>query len=129
VGVIENMKDVADLVKKAGDIDLYRKIVSLEGEVLDLTREKRRLEARVEELEKSLEFKGQLKFDKPFFWMDGDNTPYCPSCWEVKGIAVHLFQYYKNQEETRWDCTNCKQMFLIPSRQESSSAFFSGPGE
>ena len=40
MGIVENIKDAADLAKKVGDIELYRKIVRLEGEVMDLTREK-----------------------------------------------------------------------------------------
>jgi hypothetical protein len=47
MGVVENMKDVADLIKKIGDIELNRKILTLENEVLDLSREKRRLENQV----------------------------------------------------------------------------------
>jgi hypothetical protein len=31
MGVVENLKDVADLVKKAGEIDLYKKISAAEG--------------------------------------------------------------------------------------------------
>jgi hypothetical protein len=47
MGVIENMKDIAELIKRAGDIELYRKMVESEGEVIDLTRENRRLGERV----------------------------------------------------------------------------------
>jgi hypothetical protein len=36
MGIIENAKDIADLIKKAGDIELYRKICALEGEIIDL---------------------------------------------------------------------------------------------
>jgi len=32
VGVIENMKELANLIEKAGDLDLYRKIIESEGE-------------------------------------------------------------------------------------------------
>jgi hypothetical protein len=31
MGVVENMKDVADIVKKFNDIDLNRRILDLEG--------------------------------------------------------------------------------------------------
>jgi hypothetical protein len=43
MGVIDDVKEVGDLIKKYNDIELNRKIVNLEGEVLDLTRDKRRL--------------------------------------------------------------------------------------
>jgi hypothetical protein len=50
MGVVENMKDVAELIKKLGDIGLNRRILNLENEVLDLAREKRRADEKVEEL-------------------------------------------------------------------------------
>jgi hypothetical protein len=67
MGLIDEMKDIADLVKKAGDIDLYRRIVNLEGEVIDLTPDKRRAEGKIEQLERALQFQGELKFRTPYF--------------------------------------------------------------
>jgi hypothetical protein len=120
MSVLENMKEVAELVKKLGDIDLNRKIVNLEGEVLDLTRDKRRAEAKIEELEELLKTKQALKFKAPFFWSEGDNTPFCPSCWEGRITAVHLFLNSDNSERTVWDCPNCKHRYIVeksPGRQ------------
>jgi len=71
MGVVENMKDVADLIKKIGDIELNRKILTLETEVLDLTRDKRRADEKVEELERALKFKNELKFKDPYYWREG----------------------------------------------------------
>ncbi|HET9181109.1 MAG TPA: hypothetical protein VFP59_03170 [Candidatus Angelobacter sp.] len=51
MGVVDNVKEVADIVQKMGNIELYRKIVHLEGAVMDLTRE---LRGRRSELENSM---------------------------------------------------------------------------
>src|SRR6266851_10197076 len=84
MGVVENMRDVADLVKKFNDIELNRRILTLENEVLDLSRERRRAEEKVEELERALRFKAELIFNEPFYWVKGDKVPFCPTCWEGK---------------------------------------------
>lgn len=55
MSVIDNIKEIAGLIKKVGDIELYRKIIELEGELIELTREKRNLEERVADLGKQLE--------------------------------------------------------------------------
>ncbi len=65
MGAVENIKEVADLVKKFNDIELNRRILKLEEEVLDLTRDKRRADDKVEELQRALTFKGELKFKDP----------------------------------------------------------------
>jgi hypothetical protein len=119
MGVVENMKEMADLIKKLGDIELNRKVLTLETEVLDLTREKRRAEEKVEELERTLRFKGDLKFKEPFYWLGDDQTPYCPVCWEDKHKALHVHYSHANNHGQYWACPNCKADFTshgIPCR-------------
>jgi hypothetical protein len=127
MGVIENMKELADLIKKAGDIDLYRKIIESEGEVIELTRENRRLEDKVSELEKTLALEEKMHFTEPFYYQQGDKTPYCPACWEGKKIAVHVTFNFDNQERTRWDCPLCKHNFLIEKNQGQAPRGRPGP--
>jgi hypothetical protein len=115
MGVIENAKEIADIVKKIGDIDLYRKIVALEGEVLDLTRANRELEGKVRELEQTLDFGQALTFHEPFYFVEGDKTPYCAPCWELKHEGVHVAKVWASNGETRWDCPICKNMCVVNS--------------
>jgi DNA integrity scanning protein DisA with diadenylate cyclase activity len=91
MSILDNVKEVADLVKKVGDVELYRKIVELEGEVVELTRSKRALELKVEELEGLLSFSKKLMFKNHFYFAEGDEVPYCARCWELRKQAVHLF--------------------------------------
>jgi hypothetical protein len=109
MGVVENMKDVADLVKKFNDIDLNRRILNLENEVLDLSRDKRRAEERIAELERALKFDKELKFKAPFYFADGDVTPYCPGCWESKKMAIHVVQHQQYMHLRQ--CTSCKHTY------------------
>ncbi|MGH9684286.1 MAG: hypothetical protein ACRD4S_11845 [Candidatus Acidiferrales bacterium] len=107
MGAVENIKEVADLVKKFNDIDLNRRILKLEEEVIDLSREKRRLDDKVEELERSLRFKGEIEFKEPFYWLKNDQVPYCPVCWEGKNKAVHVTYSHRNNYGEYWDCKAC----------------------
>jgi hypothetical protein len=91
VGVVENMKDVADLIRKFGDIDLNRKILALETEVLDLTREKRRAEQKAEELEEKLKIRDELVFREDQYYRkrgDAEEGPFCSLCWDRGGNLV-----------------------------------------
>jgi hypothetical protein len=113
MGIVENIKDAADLAKKVGDLELYRKIVHLEGEVMDLTREKRQAEQQIEALQKQLALKTKMTFKQPFYHQEGDSVPFCPRCYEKDGQAVHVVFQFDNGERIRWDCPACKQMFGI----------------
>jgi hypothetical protein len=90
MGAVENVKEVADLIKKFNDIELNRRILHLENEVLDLSRDKRRAEERIEELERALRFRQELTFKSPFYYVGEDPAPYCPGCWDSRRTAVHL---------------------------------------
>ena len=116
MGLIENVKEVADVIKKAGDIELYRKIIEAEGEIIELTRKNRHLEEEVQELKKKLALRGAMRFKEPFYYQEGDQTPYCPACWETKQAVVHVTLIYNEPIETRWDCPHCKQMYLVKNK-------------
>jgi hypothetical protein len=111
VGILDEMKEIGDLIKKAGDIDLYRRINKLEGEVIDLTRDKRRADEKIEELERTLKFKAELVFKEPFYWLGADQTPYCPVCWESEHKAVHIHFNNSHNAIQYWVCLNCEAQF------------------
>ena|SRR5690348_8741855 len=119
MGAVEDIKAVADLVKKFNDIELNRRILALENEVLDLSREKRRAEERIEELERSLRLNAELKFKEPFYWLGDDQTPFCAVCWEEGRKAIHVHYETSNNAKQYWTCPNCKTKYTsrgIPNR-------------
>lgn len=119
MGAVENVKEIADLIGKFHDIELNRRILKLEEEVIDLTRDKRRAEEKVEELERTLKFKAELVFKEPFYWLGADQTPYCPVCWEDKHKAIHIRYHNSLNAKQHWQCPNCKTSFTtrgIPGR-------------
>jgi len=128
MSVVENLKQIADLIKKAGDIELYRKIIESEGEAIELTRENRRLEDRVAVLEKTLSLQKKMVHKPPFYFQEGDPTPFCSPCWENKKLAIHVLFAHDNEYEVRWDCPTCKQMFLIRKNVPHNSEMISGGG-
>jgi hypothetical protein len=90
VSVIDQAKEIAGLIKKIGDIELYRKIIELEGEIIELTRSKRELEDAKSDLEKQLTLKRSMIFKTPFYFQEADGIPFCPRCWEKENKTVHL---------------------------------------
>lgn len=112
MGIVDNLKDAAELAKAVGNMELYRKIVELEGEVIDLTRVNREIEAELGEARLQLQLRSKMSFGAPFWWQENDETPFCPSCWELKGAAIHVVLIFSNSEATRWDCLVCKNTYM-----------------
>ena len=110
MSVIDQAKEIAGLIKKIGDIELYRKIVELEGEIIELTRSNRELEEAKGDLERQLALKKSMTFKAPFYFIDGDAVPFCPNCWEKYNLPVHMSGYPPNKPAA-YDCTACLVKF------------------
>jgi len=79
-----------------------------------VNREKRRVEDPVRELKDAVKFKEETQFKAPFYYLkQGDQTPYCPRCWEVQQKPVPVVFILDNAQRTRWDCPACKNTYLI----------------
>lgn len=118
MSIISNAKEIADVIKKLGDIELYRKIVELEGEIIELTRANHSLELRVEELTRTLTIKQKLTFKAPFYYAENDHVPYCPKCWESESKAIHLVSngFFEGNHQTQFVCVPCKHTYWYEGR-------------
>ena len=116
MSLIENFKEVADLVKKMGEMDLHRKIIDLQDEIVKLSRENRTLKEQ-------LELKGKMIFKRNCYWVEGDDVPYCPRCWEDKAKTIHLRRDLVDtgdEKVLKYDCPRCGNSVFPEDQAESS---------
>lgn len=118
MSLISNAKELTELIKKLGDTELYRKIVELEVEILELSRENLELQRKVDTQLEALAIQRSLAFRAPFYFSEKDATPYCPNCWEVSKLAIHVaFQYQTSDGRFRYRCNTCQSKWLVPRIQ------------
>lgn len=118
MGIYDGFKDVLDVVRKMDDVELYRKIVDLQLEVVELTRKLQTIEDQKKELEQKLQFAKKLTFKEPFYYAEGDDVPACSRCWENDKKFIHLTDAHGNREY--FNCPQCKQGFK--ARRGTSTA-------
>jgi hypothetical protein len=118
MSIIDDVKEIADLIDKSKNLELYTKILDLEVNIYELSREKRSVDERNEELEKLLKFKDQLVFKDPVYYVENDNTPYCPKCWESESRAIHL-TIDKDSDRGYGICQQCKSRYYTKPRKNS----------
>lgn len=116
MGMIDNLKDAAKLAKGLGNMDLYKQILDLQGEALEMQEQLNQKTKRIQELEEALTFSSKLVFASGvYFELNEDNTqkgtPYCPRCFEVDRIARHL-----RPRSGQMNCPNCKMYFKVSPR-------------
>ena len=110
--IVDHIRELADGVQKLDNVDLYRKVLNIQAEVLTLASALRTKEDRINELEEQLRIGIQLVRDRNVYWdknQKGEPTgdPYCSYCWETARLAIHLIDR---------SCPHCKTLFTtLPS--------------
>jgi ClpP class serine protease len=105
MSVLDTAKQVVELVQKADNIELYRKILDLQAELLKLVDDNGALRDQVKALREQLVLKANLRFRGNRYWSvreDGkEEGPFCPTCWDidqrlVRNLATDtmVFCYY-----------------------------------
>ncbi len=94
MGVIENVKEIANIVRQIDNIELYRQIVDLQGEVVGLVEENGRLKHEVANLKEKLTVKGKLVVKDDCYWLPDDSGnldgPFCTTCWDTEKQLVRM---------------------------------------
>jgi hypothetical protein len=49
-----------------------------------------------------------LIFKPPFYYANGDQIPYCPTCWETDHVPIHFPPPRRQGAEARYICPKCK---------------------
>lgn len=117
MSVLENFKELVSLVRKLDNLDLLKRTLDLQNEVMNLTDENHTLKAEIAALKLAASQGQSLKFKSPFYFAPDDESPLCPRCWEVEKKQVHLHGPFR-VTGLRWDCPNCKETFLVQTEEE-----------
>jgi hypothetical protein len=114
MGIIDNVKDIAELIKKYDNVELYQKIIDLRDEIFELKEDNLKLKEKIKSLEEEKKINEKMIFELPFYWLkDGEKKdgPYCQKCYDDNKKLIRL-QDLKNGF---WACLVCKCGVADPS--------------
>lgn len=112
MSAITEAKELSEFSRQFGNIELERKILSLHGEVVELTDKNQKLSEQMKKLEGVLEMKGKLKFTGQWYVAEDERFPYCSKCWDSDSKAIHLTPSF---DPSVFRCPECKNLFGKPS--------------
>lgn len=110
MGVIGDLTDIAAVFQKADNIELYEKVLRLQGVVSAEREEQERLRERITELEQVVDLRERLFFDDNRYWLnsaDGSDRdgPFCSRCWDSEQKLIRLHCTRKAGDV--FDCPAC----------------------
>lgn len=109
-------KLISDSTSSLGEAETKLKLAELISsmELADIKVNLIEKDEEIRELKNKIEEKESLIFDGKFYLKEGDNIPFCPTCWESNKKAIHLinrcdasYGIYKEFEE----CPVCKIIY------------------
>jgi len=109
VGVLEDVKSLASTIQKIDNIELYRKILDLQAEIMKLLEEKAASAEETRALRERLAIREALVFRQDCYWRGTgggeQDGPFCSNCWDSGGklIRMHRLGNPKYRE-----CPACK---------------------
>lgn len=93
MGIIDNAKEIADLIKKYNDQDLYEKIIDLREKILSLKEENIFLKEKLRKYQNAANIAEDLVKSGNIYYKKNDEEkkqPFCMTCWDADQKLVTL---------------------------------------
>ena len=97
MGLYEGIKDAIGIAQKADNIELYRQLLDLGAQALDMQAEITRLREENAELKKANDLESRIVRHKDgFLTLQGDSEEieYCPICWGHEGKLIQVYDNF-----------------------------------
>lgn len=107
MGILDEAKTLAEALKTAADLPLYKQFMGFYGDVMAMMAENKELRDKVDDLTGKLELKAKMEFKAPFYYQSGDEIPFCQRCFEAEHKAMHLNELNNGS----WQCKECKNLY------------------
>lgn len=127
MGIIEDVKEVVALSQQVNNVDLYRKLVDLQLEVMTLTEQLKQKDTVISQLKTAFALKGKFVCKDSGYYLTDENGeimdgPFCTKCFEVDQIQCRLVrQATPGHGRDTVQCPRCKVPF--PSARTAEYLF------
>jgi len=113
MGIIENAKEAVKIVQQIDNIDLYRRILDLQGEAIELTEELKKKDEIIAQLKDALDLKGKFIYKDSAYYITDENGkiidgPFCTKCFDVDHVKCRLVP---ENIDPQVICPNCRVSF------------------
>lgn len=106
MGLYEGIKDVAKVIQQADNVELYRQLIELSAQALDMQNEITRLTNENLELKKSKDLANSVeRHSELYITLKGDTEQilYCSHCWDYEQKLIQV----KRNDTGNFECTHC----------------------
>lgn len=115
MGIIDDVKEAVKLGQEINNLELYRKLLDLQHEAIELTQQLKDKDKNIGQLKKALELKGKMDIIDSVYWLTDEqgkaiDGPFCPKCNDVDHIQCRVSPLPPDFHPGV-QCPNCKSNF------------------
>lgn len=107
MGLYEGIKDVAKVIQKADNLELYKQLIELSSQALDMQNQISRLTAENTELKKCRDIENRIeRHSEPYVTLkdDSEHTIFCSHCWDYEQKLIQVRSY----DSGSFRCPHCE---------------------
>ena len=102
--MLPKYKEIAELLKKGATLEAQEKIIELRETAIDLQEENQTLKVKIQQLQEKLDKKEALIWEKPFYWLENKDGPFCQKYFDDQQKLIRL----QGGDNDQWFCYVCK---------------------
>jgi hypothetical protein len=120
---LNTLKKIRKIIRGTTDRELVRLVLDLQKEVFAIESHNLELASELTSLKQQLNLPARMHTRPPFdyYFLEGDDVPFCPKCWESSGNAIHLQAPVAAGGRVRRECRVCKETYWEPAITEGRS--------
>jgi len=123
MSLLDDAKSVVKLVQQLDNLELLKKVMSLQTEIIDLMEENRTLKEKSIELTAQLKSQGNIVFRDDSYWDENGDGLYCVPCWDSGKRKMRMVG-----GKGVFSCPTCGFSFMTPEEQDRIDAFLEESG-
>lgn len=107
MGLYEGIKDVAKVIQQADNVELYRQLIDLSAQALDMQNEISRLSTENAELKKMKDMESRIeRHSESYITLKHDSNPilFCSHCWDYERKLIQV----KTSDNGGFSCIHCQ---------------------
>ena len=112
LNIIDHAKELAELIKKYNDQDLYERIVSLREEILGLKEDNLSMKEQLKTLGETQTIQSKLLRKGNYYVLEddpeGSHNIYCLACWDHDRKLISLYRGHPYKGQGTISCNICK---------------------
>jgi hypothetical protein len=114
---LNTLKKIRKIIRHTTDRELVRLILDLQKEVFATESHNLELASELTSLKQQLNLPARMHTRPPsdYYFLEGDDVPFCPKCWETSGNAIHLQSPVWVDGRILRECRVCKQTYREPA--------------